>query len=259
MENKLMVFENKQVEVFEFNGQVLFNPKHVAECLDITDVISSTRNFNEKQLIKLTNSIMHSTQFRKLHNTGENFLTESGVYKLIFQSRKAEAEKFQDWVTDEVLPSIRKHGAYMTEDTLEKALASPDFLIQLATRLKESKVENELLKNENKVLAPKAEYTDKVLNTDGLFTITEIAKDFGLKSAYALNKILNGFKVIRNVNGKWCLYSDYCGKGYAKDKVMVIKRKDGTSKTVSDLYWTEKGRKFLYDFLKMQELIKEAV
>ncbi len=58
----------------------------------------------------MTNSKMHNMQFRKLHNTGENFLTESGVYKLIFKSRKEEAERFQDWVTDEVLPSIRKTG-----------------------------------------------------------------------------------------------------------------------------------------------------
>lgn len=110
--SNLMVFENHNVEVFEWNGQALFNPYHVAECLDITDVKSSIRNFNEKQVIKLTNSKMHNMHFRKLHNTGENFLTESGVYKLIFKSKKKEAERFQDWVTDEVLPSIRKTGSY---------------------------------------------------------------------------------------------------------------------------------------------------
>ena len=96
--NNLMVFEDKPVEIFEWEGKVLFNPKHVAECLDIADVNSSIRNFNENQVIKLTNSKMHNMQFRKLHNTGENFLTESGVYKLIFKSRKEEAERFQDWV-----------------------------------------------------------------------------------------------------------------------------------------------------------------
>jgi len=110
--NNLMIFENKQVEVFEWKGQVLFNPKHVADCLDISDVNSSIRNFNDNQVVKLTNSKMHNMQFRKLHSTGENFLTESGVYKLIFKSKKAEAERFQDWVTDEVLPQIRKTGSY---------------------------------------------------------------------------------------------------------------------------------------------------
>ena len=111
MEN-LMIFEGKEVEVFELNGQVFFNPKHVAECLEISDVNSSIRNFNEKQVVKLKNSDMYNVHIRKLNNAGENFLTESGVYRLIFNSRKQEAEKFRDWVTDEVLPQIRKTGSY---------------------------------------------------------------------------------------------------------------------------------------------------
>lgn len=110
--NNLMNFEDKQVEVFEWKGQVLFNPKDVAECLDIKNVNDNISKMNSKQVVKLTNSKIGKTDFRKLHNTGENFLTESGVYKLIFKSHKAEAEKFQDWVTDEVLPQIRKTGSY---------------------------------------------------------------------------------------------------------------------------------------------------
>lgn len=110
--NNLMNFESKQVEVFEWNGQVLFNSKHVAECLDIKNVNDNISKMNSKQVIKLTNSKIGKADFRKVHNTGENFLTESGVYKLIFKSKKAEAERFQDWVTDEVLPHIRKTGSY---------------------------------------------------------------------------------------------------------------------------------------------------
>ena len=110
--SNLMIFEGKEVEVFELNGQILFNPKHVAECLEISDVNSSIRNFNEKQVVKLKNSDMYNMHIRKLNNAGENFLTESGVYRLIFNSRKQEAEKFRDWVTDEVLPQIRKTGSY---------------------------------------------------------------------------------------------------------------------------------------------------
>ena len=116
--NDLMIFEGHNVEVFELNGQVLFNPKHVAECLGIADVNSSIRSFNEKQVIKVKNSDMHNAHIRKLNNAGENFLTESGVYKLIFNSRKPEAERFSDWVTDEVLPMIRKTGGYVNNDDL---------------------------------------------------------------------------------------------------------------------------------------------
>ena len=139
MSNNLMNFEGHNVEVFEWNGQVLFNPKHVGECLGITSdgVRKAISRMNEKQVVKLKNSDVTNCPIRKLNNAGENFLTESGVYKLIFKSHKEEAERFQDWVTDEVLPSIRKHGAYMTENTLEEALTNPDFLIKLATELKE--------------------------------------------------------------------------------------------------------------------------
>ncbi|HCK3093715.1 TPA: toxin Bro [Clostridioides difficile] len=127
--NEIMNFEGKDIEVFEFEGQILFNPKHVAECLDISDVNSSIRKFNDNQVVKLTNSKMHNMQFRKLHNTGENFLTESGVYKLIFKSKKEEAERFQDWISDEVLPAIRQTGAYITNN------ANPEKLREKASEI----------------------------------------------------------------------------------------------------------------------------
>lgn len=110
--NNLMIFKGHEVEAFELNGEVLFNPYHVAECLEISDVKSSIRNFNEKQVLKVRNSDVHNMHFRKLNNAGENFLTESGVYKLVFKSRKPNAEAFTDWVTDEVLPTLRKTGSY---------------------------------------------------------------------------------------------------------------------------------------------------
>ena len=124
-------FENKEVEVFEFEGKVLFNPRHVGECLNLTDsaVKMAVLKMNNNQVLKLTNSEVKNIDFRKLNNRGENFLTENGVYKLIFKSDKKEAEKFQDWVTDEVLSNIRKTGGYITttntmsdEDILARAL-----------------------------------------------------------------------------------------------------------------------------------------
>ena len=116
--NNLMIFEKKQVEVFEWNGRVLFNPYHCGNCLELSE--SSVRNhlskMNSKQAILLKNSDVRDKDIRILNNAGEKFLTESGVYKLIFKSKKAEAEKFQDWVTDEVLPQIRKIGSYQISE-----------------------------------------------------------------------------------------------------------------------------------------------
>ena len=120
--NNIMIFENKKVEVFELNGQVLFNPYHCGECLELADssIRDVVRKMNDKQVDKLKNSDVVNSNIRKLNNAGENFLTESGVYKLIFKSKKKEAERFQDWVTDEVLPSIRKTGSYtMLENRVE--------------------------------------------------------------------------------------------------------------------------------------------
>ncbi|HFL2412627.1 TPA: Bro-N domain-containing protein [Clostridioides difficile] len=129
MKNELMMFEGKEIEVFEFEGRILFNSKDVANCLDIKNVNENIRLMNEKQVVKLRNSDISNTDIRKLNNAGENFLTESGVYKLIFKSRKEEAEKFQDWISDEVLPTIRQTGAYITNN------ANPDKLREKASEI----------------------------------------------------------------------------------------------------------------------------
>ena len=118
--NNLMIFEGHEVEVFELDGQVLFNPYHVGKCLELGDsaVRKAIGNMTEKQVTKLRNSDVKESNIRKLNNAGENFLTESGVYKLVFRSNKPNAEAFTDWVTDEVLSTIRKTGGYVNNDDL---------------------------------------------------------------------------------------------------------------------------------------------
>lgn len=136
-----MIFEGHKVEIFDFNGTVLFNPRHVGECLELTEsaVRMSIAKMNEKQVIKLKNLDVKDTDIRKLNNAGENFLTESGVYKLIFKSKKEQAEKFQDWVTDEVLPAIRKTGTYQSKvlTPIEQLRLQNQALLQLDTRVEE--------------------------------------------------------------------------------------------------------------------------
>ena len=117
--NELMIFEGNNVEVFNWNDKVLFNPRDVGKCLELTDsaIRMAISKMNKNQVIKLTNSDVKDIDFRKLNNRGENFLTESGVYKLAFKSNKKEAENFTDWIADEVLPSIRKTGNYIGNNT----------------------------------------------------------------------------------------------------------------------------------------------
>ena len=146
VQNNVMKFEGKEVEVFEWNGKVLFNPRHVGECLGLGEsaVRMATSKMNEKQVIKLTNLDVKEIDIRKLNNAGENFLTESGIYKLIFKSHKEEAERFQDWVTDDVLPSIRKTGSYSSKKKVDPAIKEKE----IEARLKNAKAReaNVLLK-----------------------------------------------------------------------------------------------------------------
>ena len=155
--NNLMIFEGHEVEVLEVEGQVLFNAKHVAEILDIKNVNDNISKMNEKQVVKLTNSAIGKTDIRKLNNAGENFLTESGVYKLVFKSHKPNAEAFTDWIADEVLPSIRKHGMY----AVDELIANPELAIKAFTALKEEREKNKALQAENESKQKKITALDK--------------------------------------------------------------------------------------------------
>lgn len=174
--NKIMMFENKPVEVFELNGQVLFNPYHCGACLELgeSSVRMAIGKMNSKQVVKLNNSNVKDIDFRKLHNTGENFLTESGVYKLIFKSKKKEAEKFQDWVTDEVLPQIRKTGGYIPidEEESEQDILAKALLIAQNTLKKK----DELLKAKDKELESKNRFLNQLAASENSLLVREVAK-----------------------------------------------------------------------------------
>lgn len=105
-----------------------------------------------------------------------NFITEGDVYRLIVRSKLPSAEKFETWVFDEVLPSIRKHGAYMTEQTVEKALTNPDFLIRLATELKQEQEKRKSLEIQIQADKPKVIFADSVTTSNTCILVGELAK-----------------------------------------------------------------------------------
>ena len=172
--NNLMIFEGHEVEAFELKGHVLFNPYHVGECLELNGdaVRKAMSRMNEKQVLKITNSDVTNNHIRKLNNAGENFLTESGVYKLVFKSRKPNAERFTDWVTDEVLPSIRKHGMYAVDDLIN----DPDLAIKAFMALKEEKTRNKMLQADNERMRPKEIFADAVATSQTSILIGDLAK-----------------------------------------------------------------------------------
>ena len=193
--NNLMVFEGHEVEVLNLNGTVLFNPYHVGSCLELSDsaVKMAISKMNEKQVMKVTNSKVKDVDFRKLHNTGENFLTESGVYKLVFKSRKPNAEAFTDWVTDEVLPSIRKTGSYETpkKQTTKKKKnlsATTNMIKTISGILKDAGVNPTFIAAEAKRLYKEQADIDIQVplitdsTTQSLWDCTSIARELGIFS-----------------------------------------------------------------------------
>ena len=194
---ELMIFEGNEVEVFELNGQALFNPYHVGECLELGEsaVRMAIAKMNKKQAVKVKNPDVKDIDFRKLNNAGENFLSESGVYKLVFKSHKPNAEAFTDWIVDEVLPALRRTGSYempkKEKSTSPKRLplSSVNMMVKnVMNTLKEAKVEPVFVAAEVKRLYTDLGYEVKApLLTDKdtmpkLYDCTEIAKELGIYS-----------------------------------------------------------------------------
>lgn len=250
--NNLMMFEGNDVEVFELNGQVLFNPKHVAKILDIKNVNDNLRKMNEHQVIKVKNSDIGITDIRKMNNAGENFLTESGVYKLVFTSRKPEAERFSDWVTDEVLPTIRKHGAYMTEQTIEKALTNPDFLIQLATQLKHEQEARRLAEKKIEEQKPLVEFANKVSNTSNVIDMGKMAKLIKDENInIGRNRLFTWLRKNKILMSNNIPYQRYIEGGYFQVKESTYETPYGT-KTQQTTYVTGKGQIYITEKLRKE-------
>ena len=184
------------------------------------------------------------------------YIPESDVYRLVMRSKLPQAEQFQDWVCNEVLPTIRKHGAYLTERKVEEVLTDPDTIIKIATQLKEERAarqrlaeQNELHKQQLQIAAPKVQYYNEVLMSDSTYNTNQIAKELGM-SAITLNRKLRERGVQYLQNGQWLLYSKYQGKGYTKTHTHPFVRSDGTTGTAMQTVWTESGRLFIHSLFK---------
>lgn len=185
-----------------------------------------------------------------------SFIPESDIYRLAFGSKLPTAERFTDWVTEEVLPTIHKHGAYMTPDVLEQTIQNPDFMIQLCTELKAEQerrrhLETTVAVQEQQIqeLKPKASYYDLVLNCPDLLSTSVIAKDYG-KSAKWLNAYLHEHGIQFKQGKIWLLYQKYAEQGYTSTKTHNVNGADGQQHLRPHTYWTQKGRLFIYDLLK---------
>lgn len=256
--NNLMVFEGKQVEVFEFKGDVLFNPRDVGKCLDISysTLKEHMQNMNKNQIIKLTNRAIledGKTDFRKLNNAGENFLFEAGVYKLIFKSRKEGAERFQDWVTDEVLPTIRKTGGYIpiTEKEDDETIMANALLV--AQKIIDNK--NKELEDKKKELEDKNRFINQIAESRNSLLVREVAKIISKSDSNILIGKKRLYEKLREWG--WVTYKGTEPKQYALDRgYLEVKEGTVTNQSGTFTYYTTKvtgkGQKRI-----LEKLLKE--
>ena len=172
--NELKIFENKEfgsTRTVEVDGQPYFIGKDVAEALGYAKARNAIAAHvsQEDKKDALIQGDLGGTQAMTIIN-------ESGLYSLILSSKLESAKRFKHWVTSEVLPSIRKHGAYMTDTTLEQALTNPDFLIQLATKLKEEQEARKKLEEQAEKNRPKIVFADAVASSETSILIGDLAK-----------------------------------------------------------------------------------
>lgn len=237
-------FKGNNVEIFEYNGEILFNPRDVGECLGIVDVKSSIRNFSKTQKIKITNNDLkvHAMHFRKLHNTGETFLKEAGVYKLIFKSHKKEAEEFQDWVTDSVLPTLRQTGGYVLEGREDEFVDK--YFPSFSEEVKLAMVQD--LMKQNKELKVNSDKYKQFMDTDGTFGFRNLVKHLnGLGLNVKETQVRNKLKekgIICKQGNKYVISQNGIRDGYGIIKDNIVGE---TNRPISR--YTEKLRDYLIE------------
>ncbi len=176
---KNLIFKNVIVEMLVIEGIPYFNPYHVGMCLGLSDstIRDHVAGMNEKQVKKLKNSDVDNSDIRRLNNAGENFLTEAGLYKLIFKSNREQAEQFQDWVTDEVLPQIRQTGSYLSPmERLRLDLFSDDKTVVVQAHKRLLALETTPLLEQIEEQAPKVAFADAIAGSNTLIYISDLAK-----------------------------------------------------------------------------------
>lgn len=247
----IQIFEHEdfgEIRAKVVDGEPNWVVKDVCSILGLSSVAKSLKRVKNRWVNKI--QVPHPQSDTKMMKV--NAVNEPGLYKLVFRSNKPFADEFSDWVAEEVLPQIRKTGSYSIEDEFSPPETYPEALRELAATEEEKqrlKAENQKKEQIIGELKPKADYTDKILQSDSLVTITQIAKDYGM-SGQAMNKKLHELGVQYKQGDQWLLYSEHQGKGYTHSETIEIDKGNGGSFTKMYTKWTQKGRLFLYNLLK---------
>lgn len=268
----IQIFENPKfgkIRAIELDDEPWFVGKDVAEALGYRNTKDAlAKHVAPEDKIMGSQNATPSVTDSLGRKQWPTWINESGIYALVFSSKLPDAKIFTKWVTHKVLPSIRKHGAYMTPEVLQRALDDPDFLIQLATKLKEEQQKNKDLQNANTYLSlsnkvkdqqieemrPKVSYYDLILQTKDAISISKIAKDYG-KSAQWMNAYLHDKRIQYKQGRVWLLYQEYAACGYTQTKTDAFADKNGEVHSSVRTCWTQKGRLFIYELLKRDGIL----
>ena len=173
-ELKIFNYKNNEVRTTIKDGEIWFVLKDVCDVLGINNskMVAARLDENEKAGVSLTDLSSNGTQQKR------NFtiISEAGLYKVILRSDKPEAKKFMNWITHEVLPSIRKHGAYITSAKMEELMNDPETWVKLIRTLQQERREKELLRNQVEKDKPKVIFCDAVSASDSDILVSEMAK-----------------------------------------------------------------------------------
>ena len=245
-----------QLQKFNFSGQdvriITINDEHWFVGKDVADILgySNSRKALSDHVDDEDKGVTKSDTLGGSQNI--TIINESGLYSLILKSKKPEAKQFKRWVTSEVLPTIRKHGAYMTDKKAQDVLHGnglADLLIQAGEQIKSLEFDKQQLQVELEEVREKTTYLDLILESPDDILTTQIAQDYGY-SAVSFNRILHDLRIQRKVNKQWVLYSKYMGKGYIGSRTRDFVDSKGIARTSITTTWKQKGRKFLYEVLK---------
>lgn len=211
MTSELKVFENPtfgQVRTIEIDNEPWFVGKDVAEALGYSNPQKALRDHVETEDRTVNESFT-------VNGTKGTLINESGLYSLILSSKLPGAKEFKRWVTSEVIPSIRKTGAYMTQETLEAAILNPDYLLQVVTALKEEtdkrkalEVVNATLTVDKAIMQPKADYFDELVERGLLTNFRETAKQLGISPKKFVNWLIEHKYLYRDKKGKLLAYEN---------------------------------------------------
>ena len=253
MQNQIQIFENKEfgkLEVLMLDGKPYFPATECARVLGYSNPHEAIRTHCKgvRKTLTPTRNQHGATVTQKI-----NYIPEGDLYRLIIRSKLPAAVRFEAWVCDCVLPTIRKHGAYISPEILERMQGDQAFADSLVQCLSAEQAKNTALTETVERMLPKTVYYDNILQTPNAMPVSIIAKDYGM-SAIAFNKLLHEMKVQYRVGTTWLLYKKYANKGYVLSKTYIF---DGESASVYTC-WTQRGRQFLYELLKWYGILPLA-